>query len=254
MATLLPTWVDSHFATSGTEENLLIGFSKSGYGALDLLFKHPDVFDAVAAWDFPADMAAYTDYGASANYGTDTNFQNNYRLTGTFIDTWEAPFTTENRIWISEGDIFPTQVADFDALLTSQGVLHTFLTTQTDDAHNWYGGWLSDAVAGLYGLVDTTPADTTPPAAPTTPDLIAASDSGASNTDNITNVTTPTFTCTAEAGSLVKLFDGATQIGSATAHGSGNWSITSSTLKIGRATCRETATNTGGDRAVKSDA
>ena len=66
MATLLPAWVDSNFATSGTENNLLIGFSKSGYGALDLLFKHPAVFDAVAAWDFPADMTAYNDYGANA--------------------------------------------------------------------------------------------------------------------------------------------------------------------------------------------
>jgi Tryptophan-rich Synechocystis species C-terminal domain/Putative esterase len=153
MSTLLPAWVDSNFATSNTEDNFLIGFSKSGYGALDLLFKHPDVFDAAAAWDFPADMTSYTDYGASANYGTDANFQNNYRLTGTFIDTWKAPFTTEDRIWISGYDVFQSDVADFDALLTSHGVLHT-LSTQTFDAHNWYSGWLSGAVAGLYGLVD----------------------------------------------------------------------------------------------------
>ena len=153
MATLLPAWVDSNFATSGTEENLLIGFSKSGYGALDLLFKHPSVFDAVAAFDFPADMAAYDDFGSSSSgdYGTDANFQNNYRMTGTFIDTWKAPFTTEDHILISEGSVFATQVADFDALLTSHGVEHTLLT-QTSDAHSWPGGWLSDAVAGLYGL------------------------------------------------------------------------------------------------------
>jgi hypothetical protein len=95
--------VDSNLAISGTEENLLIGFSKSGYGALDLLFKHPAVFDAAAAWDFPADMTAYNNYGADGNYGTDANFQNNYRLTDTFIDTWKAQFTTEDHILISEG-------------------------------------------------------------------------------------------------------------------------------------------------------
>ena len=154
MAKFLPAWVDSNLATSGTEENLLIGFSKSGYGGVDLLFKNPSLFDAVAAWDFPADMAAYWLYGGAQNYGTDTNFQNNYRLTDTFIDTWKAPFTTEDRIWISEGPAFQTDVADFDALLTSQGVLHTLLT-QTNDAHSWFGGWLSDAVAGLYSLVET---------------------------------------------------------------------------------------------------
>ncbi|OAF19355.1 hypothetical protein AXW67_36845 [Bradyrhizobium neotropicale] len=162
MATLLPAWVDSNFATTGTEDNLLIGFSKSGYGALDLLFKHPDVFDAAAAWDFPADMANYTDFGADENYGTDANFQANYRLTDAFIDTWKAPFTTENRIWISGYGLFGSDLSDFDALLTSDGVLHT-LGTQTFDAHNWFSGWLSRAVAGLYGFDGGNAGDPPPP-------------------------------------------------------------------------------------------
>jgi hypothetical protein len=158
-AMLLPTWVSSNFATSGTEKDLLIGFSKSGYGGLDLLFKHSSVFDGVAAFDFPADAAAYDDFGSSSSgdYGTDANFQTNYRMTGTFIDTFKAPFTTEDRILISEGPVFQTQVADFDALLTSHGVVHTLLTTQTSDAHTWSSGWLTDAVAGLYGLETTVP-------------------------------------------------------------------------------------------------
>jgi hypothetical protein len=153
MSKYLPAWVDSNFATSGAEKNLLIGFSKSGYGALGLLFKHPSLFDAAAAFDFPADMAAYEDFGSSSgrNYGTDANFQNNYRLTDTFIDTWKAPFTTAERIWISEGRAYQPQVANFSALLTSQGVFHT-LSIQTNDAHTWSGGWLSDAVSGLFGL------------------------------------------------------------------------------------------------------
>ena len=87
----------------------------------------------------------------SRNYGTDANFQNNYRLTNTFIDTWKAPFTTAERIWISEGPAYHTQVANFSALLTSQGVSHT-RSIQTNHAHTWSGGWLSDAVSGLFGL------------------------------------------------------------------------------------------------------
>ena len=42
VSTILPQWVDSHFSTTGDEKNLLIGFSKSGYGDVDLLLKHPD--------------------------------------------------------------------------------------------------------------------------------------------------------------------------------------------------------------------
>src|SRR5260370_40575215 len=63
----------------------------------------------------------------------------------------------------------------------------------------------------------TVTEDTTAPNAPTVPDLIAASDSGTSSTDNITNVTTPTFSGTAEAGSTVTIFSDGVAVGSGTA-------------------------------------
>ncbi|PYF83297.1 VCBS repeat-containing protein/autotransporter-associated beta strand protein [Marinomonas alcarazii] len=86
---------------------------------------------------------------------------------------------------------------------------------------------------------------TAAPNAPSTPDLSAASDTGTSSTDNITNNTTPTFTGTAAANSTVKLYDtdGTTLLGSTTADGSGNWSITSSTLAEGSHTLTATATD-----------
>jgi hypothetical protein len=75
--------------------------------------------------------------------------------------------------------------------------------------------------------------DTDPPGAPSTPDLAAASDSGASTTDEVTNDTTPTFVGTAEANATVEIFDGSTAKGSAQADGSGNWSVTTSSLTDG---------------------
>src|SRR4029077_9893987 len=50
----LVPWVTQNLAVTGTEQNWLIGFSKSGVGAMDLILKHPDVFTLAAAWDFPA--------------------------------------------------------------------------------------------------------------------------------------------------------------------------------------------------------
>jgi Tryptophan-rich Synechocystis species C-terminal domain/Putative esterase len=151
MADILPQWVDSNFSTTGTEQNLLVGFSKSGYGALDLELKHPSVFSALAAFDFPADMTSDDEYGGGANYGTQANFQDNYQLTASFIDAHAAPFTTEDRILISEGPAFTTQVTDFGNLLASEGVMYSSLD-QINDAHSWSSGWLSGAIAGLYGL------------------------------------------------------------------------------------------------------
>ena len=93
--------------------------------------------------------------------------------------------------------------------------------------------------------------DTTPPAAPTAPVLTAASDSGSSQTDRITNVTTPTFTGTAEDGATVTLYDGATPVGTGVATG-GAYSVTSSILTTGTKTMTVTAADIAGNVGLAS--
>ena len=67
-------------------------------------------------------------------------------------------------------------------------------------------------------------------AAPSTPDLLNADDSGTLDTDNLTSNTTPRFTGTAEPNSAVQLFANGNPVGSTTADGGGNWTIASSAL------------------------
>ena len=106
----LVPWVEKNLATTGHEQNWLIGFSKSGLGGQDLILKHPDIFALAASWDFPADMSSYDELGAdpAASYGTDANFQANYRLTAAFVNAHKGPFLKENRIWIGGSREFPT--------------------------------------------------------------------------------------------------------------------------------------------------
>ncbi|WP_330960629.1 Ig-like domain-containing protein, partial [Photobacterium sp. 53610] len=78
-------------------------------------------------------------------------------------------------------------------------------------------------------------ADDVAPSAPSTPDLSSSSDTGTSDSDNLTKNVTLTFTGTAEDGSTVELFSdqsGSTPLGSSSVTG-GNWSITTSTLSSG---------------------
>lgn len=72
---------------------------------------------------------------------------------------------------------------------------NTIKTAQTDIAGNTSG----------YSTVKTVLIDTTPPARPGRPDLTANSDSGVSNTDNVTNITTPVFTGSCTVGETVRL-------------------------------------------------
>ncbi len=107
--------------------------------------------------------------------------------------------------------------------------------TEAFDGYAWSEnvGWISfKGTSPAYGVI----ADTIKPDAPSTPDMTALTDSGMSDTDNITNDTTPTFTGTAEADVTINLYSDDpvpdTFMGSATATG-GNWTITASTLNLG---------------------
>jgi hypothetical protein len=69
--------------------------------------------------------------------------------------------------------------------------------------------------------------------APTTPDLVATSDTGISDSDNLTNATTLTFAGTAQPNSTVELLNQTTVLSSTIADASGNWTVTAAALTPG---------------------
>ena len=116
--------------------------------------------------------------------------------------------------------------------------------TSTDLAGN-----VSVASAALTVTIDTAA-----PVAPSAPDLAPGSDSGASNSDNVTNVTAPVFTGTAEANATVTLFDGATVVGAGQADAAGLWSVTTSALADGVHAITAQATDFAGNVGTPSAA
>ena len=158
MTSELEPWVKANLATTGTEQNWLIGFSKSGIGAEDLLLKHPDLFTLAAAWDFPAGMSDYdgTDpiRGSTVGgdpqdgYGTSANFQANYRLSAAFLDAHKAPFVGTDRIWIGGYNAFQADMTYYDSLLATEGIAHSTETPTSMD-HTWDSGWVPIALSAL---------------------------------------------------------------------------------------------------------
>ena len=105
------------------------------------------------------------------------------------------------------------------------------------------------ASAGLVVTIDTSPPDTS------TPVLDPASDTGSSNSDDLTADNTPTFTGFTEPGSSVILYDtdGTTIIGTGLADAvTGRWSITSSALADGPHTVSAQATDLAGNIGLPS--
>jgi GTP:adenosylcobinamide-phosphate guanylyltransferase len=141
------------------------------------------------------------------------------------------------------------------AVANTSGVWSIVTSTLADGVHHLTAvtvdpaGNVSAPSAELVVTIDTVA-----PTAPATPVLDATSDSGRSNTDGITNDTTPTVIGTAEAGATMALFDGATQVGSAVANAEGAWSITASTLAAGAHSLTVKATDVAGNVSAASPA
>ncbi|MCP4709124.1 MAG: hypothetical protein GY869_10905, partial [Planctomycetes bacterium] len=98
--------------------------------------------------------------------------------------------------------------------------------------------------------------DDSGPAKPGTPDLSSSDDSGGDNADDITNVTAPTITGAAEAGTTVNIdINAATHTDTVTVDVDGNWSydITNGWLNEGANTIFVTATDSSGFTSVASD-
>ena len=147
----LVPWIKQNLATTGREQVWLIGFSKSGIGGQDLILKHPGVFTLAASWDAPFGMSSYDQFGgdSAANYGTDANFQANYRLTEAFVQAHRAPFLTSNRIWTGGYGLYQTDDSGYNALLTAEHIAHSTETPQPM-AHRWDSGWVPIALAALH--------------------------------------------------------------------------------------------------------
>ena len=106
-------------------------------------------------------------------------------------------------------------------------------------------------VTSAASAVMSVTVDTVAPVAPTIASF--STDSGTVG-DHITNDTTLTLTGTAEANSTVKVYDGATLLGSAVANGSGAWSYTTAALANGAHSLTATATDVAANTSAASAA
>ena len=134
----------------------------------------------------------------------------------------------------------PAMAYSFTTSALTDGV-HNFTITSTDAAGN-----TSTASPVLSVTVDTT--------APVAPSIASFSTDSGTVGDGITNDNTLTLTGTAEANSTVKVYDGATLLGSATANGTGAWSFTTAALANGAHSLTATATDAAGNTGVASAA
>ena len=203
---------------------------------------------------FVLDTTAPATTVATKIFSADTGSSNTDFITKTAAQTISGTLSTT----VASDEVVYVSLdngSTWTAATTSVGANTWSLSGQTLTGSNTLKVKVTDA-AGNDGTVSSQAyvLDTTAPAAPSTPDMTSGTDSGTSDSDNITSNTTPVFNGTATANSTVTLYDtdGTTVLGTTTSDGSGNWSITSSTLSSATHTITAKVTDTAGNDSIAS--
>lgn len=130
-----------------TSERLLLGYSKSGYGAWSLLLRHPELFARAAAWDSPFQTRAPNLYEMGPILGTQANFET-YRVPALLEQRRELLAGGPPRlILMGHGNFRAETVATHD-LLEKLGLPHVY-RDGPQRVHHWNSGWVADALAAL---------------------------------------------------------------------------------------------------------
>jgi hypothetical protein len=127
----------------GRSGRLLLGFSKSGWGAWSLLLRHPDVFARAAAWDAPFDLDRPGPYGSGPIFGTPENFKQ-YQVRELLRQT-ATSLGDDKRLILTGYDSFGADHRRMHALLDELRIPHEY-RDGPNRKHSWHSGWVAEAV------------------------------------------------------------------------------------------------------------
>ncbi len=127
---------------------LLLGFSKSGWGAWSLLLRNPDVFGRAAAWDAPLMLDRPGKYGSGDIFGTADNFEG-YRVSN-LLEAKANKLQKEKRLILLGYGNFRSEHEQAHALLDKLKVAHEYRDGPARK-HDWHSGWVKEGVERLLG-------------------------------------------------------------------------------------------------------
>jgi len=132
-------------ARAGRDARLLLGFSKSGWGAWSLLLRNPDTFGRAAAWDSPMMMEKGL-YGMAAIAGTQENFER-HRIPNLLRERGRE-LGPEPRLLLMGYDNFRAPTQQAHALLDELKIPHGY-RDGPQRKHHWNTGWVEEAARWL---------------------------------------------------------------------------------------------------------
>jgi S-formylglutathione hydrolase FrmB len=144
---VVPFVQESYPAQAQPEGRLLVGFSKSGWGALSLLVRHPDLFGRAAAWDAPLMMTRPDKYRMGEIFGTQENFER-FQISR-LLEQRASALREAKRLILTGYGNFRQHHQQAHELMTKLGIPHDYRDGPARN-HDWNSGWLEESLALLF--------------------------------------------------------------------------------------------------------
>lgn len=126
---------------------LLLGFSKSGWGAWSLLLRHPEKFGKGVAWDAPLMMHQPGLYGSGEIFGSAENFEK-YRVSK-LLEELSNRFQRRKRLILLGFGNFRSEHELAHSLLIKLNIPHEY-RDGPERKHDWHSGWVKEAAEFLF--------------------------------------------------------------------------------------------------------
>jgi S-formylglutathione hydrolase FrmB len=125
------------------KERLLLGFSKSGWGAWSFLLRHPEIFGRAVAWDAPLMMDRPGEFRSAEIFGTRENFDK-YAISG-LLQKEARSLSGRERLILMGFSGFHQDHLQMHALLDRLKIPHEYRDGPLRK-HDWHSGWVAEAV------------------------------------------------------------------------------------------------------------
>jgi hypothetical protein len=154
---VVPFIEEQYSALKKPEGRLLLGFSKSGWGAFSLILTYPDFFGYAAAWDAPFFFPGFQ-FNMAKIYGTQAQLDA-YRP-DLLVPKQRAGFLDKSRLVLAGetlwGKMIPTpsggsHTQEMHQLLDREGVRHVY-NNNLPLPHRWDEKWMAPTLEALIHL------------------------------------------------------------------------------------------------------
>ena len=163
--------VDRRYPTiAGAEGRLLLGFSKSGWGAFTLILRNPDVFGYAASWDAPLMMSEkqFGVWRTDETFGTAENMA--HYLPNRLFEERAGSFRNRTRLVLAGKKSFgtnsdkrfpydgPSHTEAAHARLEALGIPHRYDAGLIVE-HSWNAGWVAPVLEMLLEVASGNKSD-----------------------------------------------------------------------------------------------